>query len=118
MNRVLSGMKNLKTDFIMSFIILILIIFLIYACLTKYPSMAKVIFINAVIFGMTAAFLVYGIVMFRASEVFSIVGTEINMVSFIHVCIVWFGADVICAFRIMKNRRYYLEVNSSADSAI
>lgn len=102
----------------MSFIILLLIIFLIYACLAKYGTMFKAVMMISVIFAMTAAFLIYGIYMFRLTDVFSIAGTDINLVSFIHVCAVWTGADIICAFRIMKNYRYYLEVNGKADSAI
>lgn len=100
----------------MSFIILLLIIFLIYACLTKYGSVVKVAFMLTLIFGMSAAFLAYGIVMFGRTDVFPIAGTEINLISFIHVSVVWFGADIICAFRIIKNYRYYLEVNG-ADGA-
>jgi hypothetical protein len=96
----------------MSFIILLLIIFLIYACLAKYGTMLKVAMMISLIFGMTAAFLIYGIFMFRVTDVFSIAGTDINLVSFIHVCVVWAGADIICAFKIKRNYRYYLEVNS------
>ena len=97
----------------MSFVILLLIIFLIYACLTKYGSIAKVIIMSALIFGMTAAFLINGINSLKVSDSFSIVGTEINLIFFVHVCIVWFGADIICAFKIIKNYRYYLEVNGA-----
>ncbi|HOP28706.1 MAG TPA: hypothetical protein P5120_10510 [Spirochaetota bacterium] len=102
----------------MSFIILLLIIFLIYACLAKYGTVLKVSVMISIIFAMTAAFFAYGIYMFRSTDVFSIAGTDINLVSFIHVCVVWTGADIICAFRIMKNYRYYLEVNGKADSVI
>ncbi len=102
----------------MSFIILLLIVFLIYACLAKYGSVAKVAVMLTLIFGMSIAFLAYGIFMFGRTEVFPVAGTEINLVSFIHVCIVWFGADIICAFRIIKNYRYYLEVNSGDGSSI
>ena len=70
------------------------------------------------IFGMTAAFIIYGIYMFRAADVFSIAGTEINFISFIHVCVVWAVADIICAFKIRKNYRYYLEVNGKAGTSI
>lgn len=98
----------------MSFIILILIIFLIYACLAKYGTMFKSAMMISIIFGMTAVFLIYGIYMFKITDVFSIAGTEINLVSFIHVCAVWTGADIICAFKIMKNYRYYIEVNGKA----
>jgi len=98
----------------MSFIILILIIFLIYACLAKYGTMFKAAMMISVIFGMTAVFLIYGIYMFKITDVFSIAGTEINLVSFIHVCAVWTGADIICAFKIMKNYRYYIEVNGES----
>ncbi len=100
----------------MSFIILLLIIFLIYACLAKYGSIFKVVLMITAIFGMTAAFLFYGINMLSLSDIFTIAGTEINLVSFIHVCVVWTGADVICAFKIMKNYRYYLEVNSGTEA--
>ncbi len=102
----------------MSFIILILIIFLIYACLAKYGSIFKAAAMISVISGMTAAFFIYGIYMFRVTDVFSIAGTGINFVSFIHVCAVWTGADIICAFKIMKNYRYYLKVNSKPEAVI
>lgn len=102
----------------MSFIILLLIIFLIYACLAKYGSIMKVAVMFALIFGMTAAFLLYGIQMFRTTDVFSIAATEINLLSFIHVCVVWTGADLICAYKIIKNYRYYLEVNGKAGNSI
>lgn len=97
----------------MSFIILLLIFFLIYACLATYGSILKVAVMNSIIFGMTVLFTVYGIIMFGKSDVFSIVGTDINPVSFIHVCVVWFGADLICAYRIFRNYNFYLEVNGS-----
>lgn len=102
----------------MSFIILLLIIFLIYVCLAKYGTIFKAAVMISVIFGMTVAFLIYGIYMFRVTDVFSIAGTEINLVAFIHVCVVWAGADIICAFKIMKNYRYYLEVNGETEIAI
>ncbi len=95
----------------MSFIILLLIFFLIYACLARYGSMTKVVTMIAIIFGMTLVFIVYGIYMFGRTEVFSIAGTDINLISFILVCIVWFGADIICAIKIFRNYRYYLDVN-------
>lgn len=98
----------------MSFIILILIIFLIYACLTKYDSMLKVAAMISLIIGMTVVFLIYGMYMFSSADVFSIAGTDINLVSFIHVCIVWAGADIICAAKIIRNYRYYLEVNGES----
>lgn len=97
----------------MSFIILLLIFFLIYACLAKYGSLVKVAVMLGIIFGMTAAFLLYGIHMFWITDVFSLAGTEINLVSFIHVCIVWTGADLICAYKVIRNYRYYLKVNSA-----
>ncbi len=102
----------------MSFIILLLIIFLIYACLAKYGSITKAAVMITIIFGMTAAFTAYGVWMFGRVEVFSLAGTEINLAAFIHVCIVWTGADMICAYRIVKNYRYYLEVNGGAGSSI
>ena len=97
----------------MSFVILALIIFLLYACLTTYGSLLKVIAISAVIYAMTAGFLFYGIRELGRGDVFSVVGTEINLTYFIHVCVVWFAADVVCTVKIIKNYRYYLEVNIS-----
>ena len=96
----------------MSFVILALIIFLLYACLTKYGSLYKVLLISAVIYGMTAGFIFYGVGSLGKSETFSVVGTEINFIYFFHVCAVWFAADIICTYKIIKNYRYYLEVNS------
>ena len=96
----------------MSFVILALIIFLIYACLTKYGNMGKVALISAVICGMTAGFIYYGLKSLASSDVFTVVGTEINSVFFIHVCAVWIAADLICIYKIIKNYRYYLEINS------
>ncbi len=96
----------------MSFIILILIIILLYATLTKYPGIYKVIVMTALVTGMTAAFAIYGLTVFNTADSWVILNTQINKVTFIHACIVWSVADIIVIFKMIKNYRYYVEVNS------
>jgi hypothetical protein len=98
----------------MSFVILILIIFFLYSMLTKYGSIVKVVAMQGLVFGMTSAFLIYGIRILEDKNTFMIFNTEIDKSSFIHVCIVWFLADMLVTFKIIKNYRHYVEVNSSA----
>ncbi len=96
----------------MSFIILLLIIVMLYASLTKYGSIYKILFMITVITSMTTAFFIYGIMVFDKSDLFEILNTGMNMTTFIYVCIIWFAADIIVIFKIIKNYRKYLDVNS------
>lgn len=96
----------------MSFIILLLIIILLYATLTKYGSIYKVLFMTAVITAMTAAFTIYGLGIFDTAESWVILNTQMNRATFIHACIIWSAADLIVIFKMIKNYRYYIEVNS------
>jgi len=96
----------------MSFIILILIIIMLYASLTRYGNIAKVMLITVLISGMTVAFLIYGIHIFGRGNSFVILNTEMNRTVFIHACLVWFAADLLVFFKILKNYRRYKEVNS------
>lgn len=96
----------------MSFIILVLIIILLYALLTKYSSMHKVLFMILLVSGMTFSFLVFGLSMFSRNSIISILDTEMDMMVFIHVCIVWFAADALVIYRILKQYHKYLDVNS------
>jgi len=100
----------------MSFAILILIFFLIYSLLTKYGNIVKVTAMLGLIFGMTSTFLLYGIRMLDNGNTFIILNTEIDRTSFIHVCVVWFITDLVVTFKIIRNYRYYLEVNSSGNT--
>lgn len=100
----------------MSFAILILIFFLLYSVLTKYGSIVKVIAMQFIVFSMTSAFLVYGLGLLRKGDTFIILNTEIDKASFIHVCIVWFIADLVVTFKIIRNYRYYQAVNSSSSA--
>jgi len=97
----------------MSFIILILIIILLYASLSKYGSIYKVLLMTAVVSGMTAAFFIYGIGIFRESDIFVILDTQMNITAFVHACIIWFTADIIVIYKIIKNYRKYIEINAS-----
>lgn len=99
----------------MSFVILILIFFLLYSVLTKYGSIVKVIAIQALVFGMTGAFLVYGLGRLKNGHTFIVVNTEINRLSFIHVCIAWFITDLIVTYKIIRNYRLYQHVNSRSE---
>ncbi|HNX24051.1 MAG TPA: hypothetical protein PKG60_08360 [Spirochaetota bacterium] len=96
----------------MSFIILILIIILLYAVLTKYSSMHKVILMTVFVLSMTTAFLIYGINVFKGSDTFVLLNTEMNLTVFVYACIIWFAADILVIFKIVKNYRKYIEVNS------
>jgi len=96
----------------MSFIILLLIIILLYATLTKYSSRYKILLMTTVITAMTAAFMVYGLGVFDSTESWVILNTEINKITFIYACIVWFAADIVVIFKMIKNYRYYIKVNS------
>jgi len=96
----------------MSFIILILIIILLYATLTKYGSIYKVLFMTALVISMTAAFLIYGMNVFGKSDTLIILNTEMNRTVFIHACIIWSAADLFVILKIFKNYRKYTVVNS------
>lgn len=97
----------------MSLIILILIIILLYASLSTYNSIYKVLLMTAIVSGITAAFIVYGIGIFRKGDIFAILDTQMNKTVFIHACVIWFIADIIVIYKIVKNYRYYLEINVS-----
>jgi len=96
----------------MSFVILGLIIFLLYATLAKYGSLFKTISMIVIVLGMTSAFLFYGLHFFSDSDIIVIVRTELNMKYFVHVCAIWFCADILVIIKIIMNYRRYLEVNS------
>jgi len=96
----------------MSFIILTLIIILLYAVLSKYSSIYKVIFMTAIVCGMTSAFLFYGIRTFGKGTVFVILNTEMNMTTFVYACVIWSAADILVIIKMVKNFRNYVEVNS------
>ena len=96
----------------MSFVILGLIIFLLYATLSKYGSLFKTLIMIFIVLGMTLAFLFYGLYFFGESDIIVIVKTELNMKYFIHVCGAWFFADIIVIIKIIMNYRRYLEINN------
>jgi glycerol-3-phosphate acyltransferase PlsY len=96
----------------MSFVILGLIIFLLYATLSRYGSLFKTIFMIIIVLSMTLAFLFYGLHFFSGSDIIVIVKTELNMKYFVHVCGIWFCADILVIIKIIMNYRRYLEVNS------
>ena len=96
----------------MSLIILGLIIILIYAALTKYSNLFKTISMIVIVLSMTLAFLFYGLSVLNKGDLIAILDTNMNMRLFIHVCVVWFGADIIVIIKIIRNYRRYLEVNS------
>ena len=97
----------------MSFIILFLIIIMLYASLSTYKSIYKVIFMTVFLSGMTSAFLMYGLKVFKTGDIFVILNTEMNMTIFIHACVIWVAADLIVFLKIIKNYRQYVEVNAS-----
>ncbi len=96
----------------MSFIILLLIVILIYATLSTYGSVIKVVFMSLLVTGMTVGFLLYGLHELTSVGTFSILNTKMNMTVFIHACIVWFAADIIVLYKIVTNYRFYIEVNT------
>ena len=96
----------------MSFIILILIIIMLYASLTKYGNLQKVLFMSILMICMTSAFLIYGFNVFKTEDAFVILNTEMNRTVFIYACIIWFAADLIVILKIIRNYRKYIEVNS------
>ena len=97
----------------MSFAILILIFFLLYATLSKYDSLLRVIYMTMVVFALTFAFIAYGIFKLQYSESFSLLDTNINLIAFLHISAVWLLADLIVLSKIIKNYRTYVEVNSN-----
>ncbi|MCL2154555.1 MAG: hypothetical protein FWH53_02700 [Leptospirales bacterium] len=96
----------------MSLVILCLIIILIYASLTKYGNLFKTISMIVIVLGMTLAFLFYGLNVLNRGDLIAILDTNMNMKLFIHVCVVWFCADIIVIIKIIRNYKKYLEVNS------
>ncbi len=97
----------------MSLIILILIIILLYATLSTYQSIFKVLLMTAIVSGMTAVFIIYGISIFRNSDIFAILDTQMNKTVFIHACAAWTAADLLVIYKIIKNYRHYVAVNAS-----
>lgn len=102
----------------MSFVILLLIMYLVYACLATYRSVFPVVLTLAIIFGMTAAFLVYGLYRMDSRGLFVILDTEINRMAFIHVCAVWFASDIVCARLVIKKYRDYLALNAKIRGSV
>jgi hypothetical protein len=96
----------------MSFVILGLIIILLYATLSKYNSLFKTMFMIGIVLGLTLAFLFYGLHVLSEGDIIDLLDTKLNMKVFIHVCVVWFCADIIVIVKIIMNYRKYLEVNS------
>jgi len=86
---------------------------MLYASFAKYGSIYKVLFMTTLLTGMTSAFLVYGITVLGKSEVFVILNTEMNLTTFIHACVIWFIADMLVIYKISKNYRRYINVNSA-----
>ena len=97
----------------MSFVILCLIIILLYATLSTYTGLLKTVSMILIVLGMTLAFLFYGLHVLSSEDMISILDTNMNMKLFIHVCIVWFCADIIVIIKIIRNYKRYLEVNFS-----
>ena len=96
----------------MSFVILLFIFGMIYISLKKYSSLFSVASTVLLLFGLTSAFLFYGIYRLSVSETFIVVNTSINAISFYHFVTVWYIADFFCSYRAIKLYREYLEVNS------
>lgn len=96
----------------MSLIILFLIIILLYASLSTYGNIFKVLLMTIAIFGMTSTFLVYGLDVFSRGDIFAILDTRMNKTLFVHACAIWFAADMLVLYRIIKSYMKYLEVNA------
>jgi len=96
----------------MSFVILLFIFGMIYISLKKYSSLFSVASTVLLLFGLTSAFLFYGIYRLSAAETFIVVNTSINAIAFYHFVTAWYVADFFCSYRAIKLYREYLEVNS------
>jgi len=109
----LKKFTHIFTGGFMSFAILILIFFLLYATLSKYDSLLRVVYMTMVVFALTFAFIAYGIFKLQYSESFSLLDTNINLIAFLHISAAWLLADLIVLSKIIKNYRTYVEVNSN-----
>ncbi len=97
----------------MSFAILALIIILVSFTVAKYSRTVSVAGAIIVIFAMTIFFLNYSLGRLEGADKFPLLGTFINMKVLIYISIVWLIADIISAWIIIRNYKYYLKVNSN-----
>lgn len=96
----------------MSFVILLFIFGMIYISLKKYSSLLSAASTILLLFGLTTAFVVYGLSRLSVSETFIVVNTGINAIAFYHFCIAWYIADLFCTYRVLRLYREYVRINS------
>ncbi len=95
----------------MSFVILLFIFGMIGICLKKYSSIFSAGSTIVLLFGITTAFLVYGVFRLSGADTFIVVNTRINATAFYHFCTAWYIADFFCTYRIIRLYREYVEIN-------
>lgn len=96
----------------MSFVILLFIFGMIYISLKKYSSMLSAVSTILLLFGLTTAFVLYGLSRLSVSGTFIVVNTEINAIAFYHFCLAWYAADLFCTYRVLRLYREYVKINS------
>lgn len=95
----------------MSFLIFIIIAFLLYASFAKIRSLKSAALMIAAIFLPADGILIYGIINFRANSFMNFFSTKISETEFYLMIIIWLAANAVCTVLILRNLRAYRRVN-------
>ena len=98
----------------MSFALLFLIVFLIFLSFRKYRSLASVFLSAMLMLCMTTGVLLYGLRIFRGTELWHVFGKDINAEVFISLIAIWYVFDAICGIIIIRKYVEYRKVNSAS----
>ena len=102
----------------MTFIILIVLsisrILIFRKCLSKY----SVIVATLLIFGITTAVLLWGMVAIEKERIIHFFNSDISSDDFYYLMAAWYAADAVCTALIIRNHIAYMKINSQGDRKI
>ncbi|HOO72682.1 MAG TPA: hypothetical protein PK926_13040 [Spirochaetota bacterium] len=95
----------------MSFVLVVYAVFLITLTIMKYKRMFSVAVVITFLFLSITAVLLYGLQHFDTASSWHVFGKDIEQSTFIHLLVVLYGVNIICAAIIIRNYRDYRKVN-------
>jgi hypothetical protein len=95
----------------MTFLILIILSFLIILVFRKYRSKYSVIIAVALIFGITTAVLIWGMTVIEKERVVHFFNSYISGDEFYYLMAAWYAADALCSALIIRNHTAYRKIN-------
>jgi hypothetical protein len=95
----------------MTFIILMVLAFLMIQIFRKYRTAYSVIITIVLIFGITTAVLIWGMTVIEKEHVLHFFNSDIGGSEFYYLLTAWYAADAVCSALIIRNLIAYRKIN-------